>query len=1561
MEGLSHITSASPVENFLPLARPQKRKAGFTKASIASAASLAALAMFGPKVADANQVTITVQGTFSTLSQSTTVPHSTQGVFGPTGTTTNTPFNIVYTFDDTKGTSTPSTGAPTEITGSGASAPGTVAVTVEGVTVSIGPSSTTNATAERGVGATQSSITADVSSGALDDYADIVVQNASGNPIVTKSPDWRSPVTFAPQPTDTVSGTIQFYQSVTGGTEAAKGYVGTITQITVSSSIAPGVEAGKDQGTQQALCDCDGNKPVNPSAGDPITIASGNMVLPVTDYQSGGTNQLAFTRTYNSMGSGYATFATSLGTGWRSNYDRYLNTSAVGNSPGVVTAERADGQMFTFTNSGGGWVSDADTDVTLSLSGSGSTWTLKDHNDVTETYNDPGTGEAQLTTITQRNGYSQSLTYTSGQLTTVTDSYSRSLSLTYSGGFLSTVTTPNGLMMTYGYGASGLKGATNDLLTSVAYNTTPTATSQTYKYELTTTQPLLLTGIVDENGNRAATWAYDSMGRATSSERFKDAAATMPVDVMSVSYNNTTGQRTVTNPLGLQDTYTYVVDHGLPKVSEIDRAMNGPVAAASRTFHYDTNGFQDCSTQWMNAATACTSVTTGDATHVTNNIHGQPTSITEAYGSGIARTTGLTYDLTFIHQPATITEPTRTTTNAYDGSGASCSTTGTTGNLCSSTVADTLTSTPSRTYGFAWNGTGELTQATDPRGNATNLAYATCGAVSVGAGNLACITDALSHVTTFTSYDLDGRLKSTTDPNGLITNLAYDTRGLLVTRAEGSGTTFETTTLTRDATETLTGVTNPDGSTLTLGRDSANRLTSITNILGEQIKYTLDAADNRTAINVYNGTALGNTLNRSHTYTYDVLNRMATDVGATNPSSQVTTYSYDINSNLTGVSDPVFDFTSYGYDILNRTNKITDPEGQPTLISYSADTRNLVATVTSPRGLGTSYSYDGFGDTTQTVSPDSGTTNRTFDLAGNLGSLTDAKSNTTTYAYDALNRVKDVTYADSTVTHHFYDSATNAIGRLKQVAEGSGSNYTSFTYDIHGRVAQKHTNLTTQDYFATYSPTTGQLTSETYPSGMVLGYKYDTAGQMKEIDLNGLAFLAHATHQPFGPAKEWDWVSNITHYARTYDADGRLSTLPLASDTRTVSYDFASRVSSLADTTAAITQGITYDLDSRIATYSFTGSGTPFGNGSISNIGYDNDGNRNTITYASTGIQNYTIDPSSNKITARGGTSYSYDADGNTTAEGAIGYTYDLRNRTSSTNSTTNYTYSGLDEIVSRVGTGGAERYAWSAASKSVTGHLLGIYNTSNATFDEVLYLDGNIPVGGAPTGGTGETRDTALRVFAGNQNEPRRATDNHANLYWMWDSDPFGIGTANQQPSGPSFAAFFNDMRFPGQIYLPENGNNHNAARVYVPARGRYYQPDPIGLAGGSNVYAYVGSNPANRVDPTGKFWPELIAIPIVLGITFEEMVEGYQSLSSIPPLPPKQPVNLPVNACTPQNPTGAQQLYNGPELRSYTPAPKEQDLPEIEPPEWPEGPKIPVWQGIGPSYPAPGWTGGR
>ncbi|MBK6424616.1 MAG: RHS repeat-associated core domain-containing protein [Gemmatimonadetes bacterium] len=55
------------------------------------------------------------------------------------------------------------------------------------------------------------------------------------------------------------------------------------------------------------------------------------------------------------------------------------------------------------------------------------------------------------------------------------------------------------------------------------------------------------------------------------------------------------------------------------------------------------------------------------------------------------------------------------------------------------------------------------------------------------------------------------------------------------------------------------------------------------------------------------------------------------------------------------------------------------------------------------------------------------------------------------------------------------------------------------------------------------------------------------------------------------------------------------------------------------------------------------------------------------------------------------------------------------------------------------------------------------------------------------------------------------------------------------------------------GREYDGESGLYYMRARYYDPALGRWISEDPIGTAGGLNVYAYAGNDPVNLTDSPG------------------------------------------------------------------------------------------------------------
>ncbi len=59
-------------------------------------------------------------------------------------------------------------------------------------------------------------------------------------------------------------------------------------------------------------------------------------------------------------------------------------------------------------------------------------------------------------------------------------------------------------------------------------------------------------------------------------------------------------------------------------------------------------------------------------------------------------------------------------------------------------------------------------------------------------------------------------------------------------------------------------------------------------------------------------------------------------------------------------------------------------------------------------------------------------------------------------------------------------------------------------------------------------------------------------------------------------------------------------------------------------------------------------------------------------------------------------------------------------------------------------------------------------------------------------------------------------------------------------------------NLRFQGQYFDEETGLHYNTFRYYDPGVGRFITQDPIGLAGGNNLYSYA-PNPMEWIDPLG------------------------------------------------------------------------------------------------------------
>jgi len=1210
-------------------------------------------------------------------------------------------------------------------------------------------------------------------------------------------------------------------------------------RVTIVDNYNPFLNFGANSAT------CNGSNPVNG--------ATGNKYQPETDYTGAGPFPLSFIRHYNSGSPAIG----SLGINWRSSYDRSVDATV----PNEAQVYHANGNIIKFQLVGGLW--QAPTGITSRLESISGGFKFTTNDDLVETYDSSG----RLVSIANRAGLGLNLSYNAaGKLETVADGLGRSLIFAYVNDRIQTLTDPAGRDTTYSYDSLGN-------LENVTY---PDGGVRTYLYENATYRHLL-TGIIDENRTRFATYGYDTEGRATQSTH---AGGTNNVGFVF----NADGTTTITDAKGEARTYAYQELNGVLKVSDIAGSICTSCGGSSSNTTYDANGFPDVVTDFNN-----------NITDYDYDARGLEIQRIEAVGSPLERTIITAWHPSY-RVPACRTEPNRTTILDYYSDGQLQTSTvvdtsdpalfpSTNSKTCSAIIArGDFATLNKRATNYIYYPSGLLQTIDGPRMDVSDVTNYTYDAT----GNLTGITNALGHAIALQQYDTHGRPGRMVDPNGLATVLTYDLRGRLDVVTVGG----EVTDYDYDPAGNLDIVTLPDGTSLDYDYDAANRLTDIRDQLGNHIHYTLDALGNQTQTDISDPAGV---LRRTQSAVYNLANRLEKTVGAANQTTDF--MDYDGNGNLKQVRDPGGNNTFYTYDALNRLKTITDAITGVTVYGYDAQDNQV--SVQDPRGLTTSYTYDGLGNRTELNSPDTGVTTYTsHDRAGNVLGQTDARNKTTAYTYDALNRIKTITYNDGSTTVYDYDVGANAIGRLSSMTDVTGT--TAWSYDIHGGVtskAQTNAGVTLTTSY-TYNSVTGQLETMTTPGGRVINYTY-ASGQINGINVDGKTVISNISYDPFGSASAWTWGNN-TSVTRTSDLDGQLELYTLGDVNRQIEYYPTGNVQNIIDPgNAANNQAFNYDALQRLTNYQ--------GLGATDVYGYDANGNRDALTL---GAQNYAnvIDLVSNRIDSVGGPiarTYSYDAVGNTLNDGTHSYAYDDRGRlTSVDNGAMTYAINGLGQRIRKLGsqpvqqgdvngdgsidprdvdavlatavgtgtpvgttdcnadsstnvldavcinnliaaTGAGQplsarlRYAYDE-----DGQLLGQYSDTGAPIQETIWFNGQ-PV--AVLEG-----EQMYYVYADHLNTPRAITNQANTTVWSWVSDPFGVAVPNEDPDGDG-SPFVYNHRFAGQYYDTETGLHYNYFRYYDPTTGSYITSDPVGLAGGLNTYGYVGGNPLNTIDPYG------------------------------------------------------------------------------------------------------------
>ncbi|MFJ9181106.1 DUF6531 domain-containing protein [Streptomyces sp. NPDC102360] len=476
---------------------------------------------------------------------------------------------------------------------------------------------------------------------------------------------------------------------------------------------------------------------------------------------------------------------------------------------------------------------------------------------------------------------------------------------------------------------------------------------------------------------------------------------------------------------------------------------------------------------------------------------------------------------------------------------------------------------------FAYHDTGALASVTDPAG--AQAAYEVDGAglplvFATSAegrttierdafGRPTIVTDPLG-ATTRTVWTVEGRLSERTEPDGRGESMTWDGEGncLTGTGPAGDASSYEYTHFDK-----LVARTGPDGVRYTFGYDAELRLTRVTNPQGLTWDYTYDLAGNLVAESDFDDREVG--------YAHDAVGRV---VSRTTPLGEEVAFQYSpvgdlLTKNIAGTT------TSYTYDSCGTLVRAASPH---VTLELERDVMGRVLAETVD-GRTTCFTYDALGRRTSRTTPTGAVTELGYDAAGNRDALS-IEGHSIGFTHDALGReLTRVWGANGSLVEArtAWDPAGRPVAH-SLVAQGHSLRDRRYTYRADDRltaVTDAATNraehleldrsgrplaVTADGWTETYAyDQAGNQTSATWPEKAgraeaigdrtYTGTRIQTAGRVRyEYDAAGRMVLRqkqHLSRKPDTWRYEWDTEDRLLScvtpdgvlWRYTYDPLGR--------------------------------------------------------------------------------------------------------------------------------------------------------------------------------------------------------------------------------------------------------------------------------------------------------------------------------------------------------------------------------------------------------------------------------------